>query len=243
MFVIIWRMIPPDAPQPRQEAAGLEAAPAWATLRSVLTSIPALAGISIALWSSVANESVTLVFGLWLSDSFGLQIAALAGASAVIGLAELSGESLVALITDRIGKGRAVLLGLALNTLVSVLLPVIGRNELGALVGLFFFYFSFEFMVVSQVPLMSETVVQARGTVMAVNLVGSGVGRSVGAVLSTFVYTRAGFGTVTLLAAGFNLLAILALAEMQGRITVMPRLLAWRRARLARNATGPKGGA
>ncbi len=240
MFFIIWRTIPPDASYSAAGAGAAGVTPAWSTLRSVLTSIPALAGISIALWASLANESVNLVFGLWLSDSFGLQIAALAGASAVIGLAELSGESLVALITDRIGKGRAVFLGLTVNTVASVLLPVIGRTEPGALVGLFCFYFSFEFMLVSQLPLMSETVAQARGTVMAVNLVGFGVGRTIGAALSTFIYTRAGFPAVTLLAAGFNVLAILALAEMQGRITVVPRLLAWRRARLARNTAGSK---
>ncbi len=241
MFVILWRMLPPDAPHAVEAIEPTSSTPARSSLRAVLTSIPALAGISIALWSSIANESVNLVFGLWLSDSFGLQIAALAGASAVIGLAELSGESLVALITDRIGKGRSVLLGLAVNSAVSVLLPHIGRTQLGALVGLFFFYFSFEFMVVSQLPMMTETVTQARGTVMAVNLVGSGVGRSIGAALSTFVYARAGFPAVTLVAAGFNLLAILALAEMQGRITILPRLLAWRRTLVNKDNAGPRG--
>lgn len=240
MFLAIWRMIPDDGPR---AAAGeaRAAAPVWSNLRTVLTTIPALAGISIALWSSVANESVNLVFGLWLSDSFGLQIAALAAASAVIGLAEFSGESLVALITDRIGKGRAVFLGLAVNTLIAVLLPVIGHTEAGALVGLFFFYFSFEFMLVSQLPMMSETVAHARGTVLAVNLVGFGVGRSAGAALSTFVYARLGFPAVTLVAAGFNVLAILALAEMHGRITLVPRVLAWARTLRARHNTNTTG--
>ena len=232
MFVILWRMIPPDAPPPRE--AGAPAAPAWSSLRAVLTSVPALAGVSIALWSSLANESVNLVFGLWLSDSFGLQVAALAGASAVIGLAELGGESLVALLTDRIGKGRAVLFGLAVNALAAVLLPLVGRTEPGALAGLFLFYISFEFMVVSQLPMMTEAVPQARATVMAANLVGFGVGRAAGATLATLVYASVGFPVVTLLAAGFNLLAILALAEMQHRTGLARRLLAWLRALKAR---------
>src|SRR5512142_3233929 len=177
MFIIMARMIPRDQPV---RAEGAPAAPATATLKAVLTSVPALAGITIALCSSIANESVNLIFGVWLEDSFGLQIAALAGASAVIGLAELSGESLVALITDRLGKGRAVLLGLSLNTVAALLLPVIGRTEAGALVGLFLFYITFEFTLVSQLPLMTETVTQARGTVMAMNLMGFSVGRSIG---------------------------------------------------------------
>ncbi|MCK7467040.1 MAG: hypothetical protein MZU91_02035 [Desulfosudis oleivorans] len=59
----------------------------------MLTNIPALAAISIALWASAANELVNLIFGVWLEDSFGLKIAALAGASAVIGLSELGGRT------------------------------------------------------------------------------------------------------------------------------------------------------
>jgi predicted MFS family arabinose efflux permease len=227
MFAVIWRMIPHDRPAAIEFQEGALPAPIWTNLQTVLMSIPALAGISIALWSAMANESVNLVFGLWLADSFGLQIAALAGASAVIGLAELSGESLVALITDRIGKPRSVFLGLAANTAASILLPFLGRSEAGALVGLFFFYISFEFTLVSQLPMMTETVARARGTVMAVNLVGFSVGRSIGALVSTFVYARAGFPAVTWAAAGFNLLAILALAEMQEKITIVPRFISW----------------
>ncbi len=235
MFVIMARMIPHDRPD---RAEGAPATPALANLRAVLTSIPALAGISIALWSSMANESVNLIFGVWLADSFRLQIAALAGASAVIGVAELSGESLVALITDRIGKGRAVLLGLSLNTAAALLLPAIGRTEAGALVGLFLYYITFEFTVVSQLPLMTETVTQARGTVMAMNLMGFGLGRSIGALLSTFIYGRFGFGGVTVASAVFNVLAILALAEMQRKIQIVPRLAAWLSTKSAKKSEG-----
>jgi predicted MFS family arabinose efflux permease len=85
-------------------------------------------------------------------------------------------------------------------------------------------------MVVSQLPMMTETVRQARGTVMAVNLMTFGLGRSLGALLSTFIYARWGFPAVTLVAGIFNVLAILALAEMQQKITLVPRLIRWLRA-------------
>jgi MFS transporter, DHA1 family, inner membrane transport protein len=227
MFLVIWKMIPHDRPAAPGTEGTPPRAPAWANLQTVLTSIPALAGISIALWASTANEMVNLVFGIWLADSFGLQIAALAGASAVIGLAELSGESLVALVTDRLGKGRAVMLGLMVNTVASILLPFIGRTQVGALAGLFLFYISFEFMVVSQLPMMTETVAHARGTVMALNLMTFGLGRSLGALLSTFIYVKWGFPTVTLIASGFNVLALLALAEMHEKTAIVPRFLGW----------------
>ena len=192
--------------------------------------MPALAGISIALWASAANEVVNLVFGVWLSDSFGLQIAALAGASAVIGLAELGGESLVATITDRIGKPRAVAAGLAANIAASALLPWIGRTEAGALAGLFLFYISFEFLVVSQLPMMTEVVPAARATADRPQLdrIRDRALRRA-RMLATLIYSRLGFGPITMVAIVFDVLALLALAEMQRKITLLPRLAAWLR--------------
>jgi predicted MFS family arabinose efflux permease len=220
MLLVLWQVIPHDG-------RNRQSAPALANIQSVLRSIPALAGISIALWSSAANEMVTLVFGLWLTDSFGMKIAALAGASAVIGLAELGGEGLVATVTDRIGKPRAVALGLAANIGASALLPWIGRTEAGALAGLFLFYLSFEYLVVSQIPMMTEVVPAARATTIALNSIGFSIGRSGGALLSTLIYTRLGFLPVTAVAVVFNILALLALAEMQQRLHIVGRLLAW----------------
>jgi predicted MFS family arabinose efflux permease len=221
MFIVIWWVIPQTdvhyQPDPSSRVH-------W---RVILTSIPALACASIALWSSAANEMVNLIFGVWLSDSFGLQIAALAGASAVIGFAELSGEGLVALVTDRIGKPRAILAGLTGNMIASLLLPFIGRTEVGALIGLFLFYLSFEYLTVSQIPMMTEAVPKARATALALNLIGFSIGRGLGALLSTFVYQRFGFLIVTLIAIVFNTFAMLALAEMQRKIVILPHILEW----------------
>jgi predicted MFS family arabinose efflux permease len=228
MFVVVWRMIPRDDSQDGMDRPGQQVTgDSHQNLQAIMASIPALAGISIVLWAGAANEMVNLIFGVWLSNSFGLQIAALAGASVVIGLSELSGEGLVALTTDRIGKPRAVALGLIGNILASILLPFIGRTEAGALVGLFLFYLSFEYMVVSQLPLMTESVPQARATVMAFNLIGFGIGRSLGALLSTFIYLRLGFLSVTLIAAVFNVFALVALAEVQEKIILLPYFIAW----------------
>lgn len=222
MIGVIWWLIPGDG-------GTMRAAPALSHLRAVVHSVPALAGVSIALWASAANETVNLVFGVWLGDAFGLQIAALAGASAVIGLAELGGEGLVATITDRMGKPQAVGAGLAANMAAAALLPYIGRTEAGALAGLFLFYISFEFMLVSQLPMMTEVVPAARATTIALNSIGLGLGRSAGALLSTFVYARLGFGAVAMMAVLFNVLALLALAEMQKKLSLLPALVAWMR--------------
>ncbi len=224
MFLVVWWMVP------RADHASQElAATSVKNVRAVLTNLPALAGISIALWASAANELVNLIFGVWLEDSFGLKIAALAGASAVIGLSELSGEGLVALTTDRLGKPRALSLGLIGNILASVLLPIVGRTEIGALVGLFLFYITFEYVLVSHIPLMTEVMPSARATLLSFNVTGHSLGRMIGALIATFVYERFGFLPVTLIAILFNVFALLALAELTQKITILPRIVAWMR--------------
>lgn len=209
MFAIVWWMMP------RQDANHVPARNPWANFGMVLKNVPAMAGISIALWASAGNELVSLIFGIWLEDSFGLQIAALAGASAVIGLSELSGEGLVALLTDRIGKPRALALGLSANAVAAVLLPFIGRTEVGALIGLFLFYITFEYTLVSHIPMITELVPGARATTMAFNVSGHSIGRAIGAFMAPFIYKQYGFLFVSLLTVVFNLLGILALRRMQ----------------------------
>jgi len=185
-----------------------------ANMRAVLTFAPALAGLSIGLFASTANELVNVLFGVWLEQSFGLKIAALGVAAMVIGFSELSGEGLVAIFVDRLGKPRSVALGLFINSLAALALPVLGRTEAGALVGLFFFYFSFEFSIVSCMPMMTEVLPGSRATLMAFNVAFISFGRAIGAPLSTLLY-RFGFSTVTVAAIFFNLLALLALRRMQ----------------------------
>lgn len=209
MFAVIWWMAP------RQDTNHVPARNPWANFGVVLRNTTALAGISIALWASAANELVNLIFGVWLEDSFGLQIAALAGASAVIGLSELSGEGLVALLTDRIGKPRALVLGLSANTAMAILLPFIGRTEVGALIGLFLFYITFEYTLVSHIPMVTELIPGARATVMAFNVTGHSLGRAIGAFLAPFIYRQFGFMFVALLAVVFNIIGLLAVGRLQ----------------------------
>ena len=55
--------------------------------------------------------------------------------------------------------------------------------------------------------------------------VGFGIGRSLGALLSTFIYVRLGFPAVTAVAVLFDLFGLLALAEMQGKISLLSHLI------------------
>jgi predicted MFS family arabinose efflux permease len=193
-----------DSAKPVHHAAGL-----FGNVKAIFTSPIVLVAFSISMSITAANEVVNLMFGVWLEDSFKLQIAALAGASAIIGLSELGGEGLVALFVDRVGKVRAAGYGIVANCLAAILLPIIGRSAMGALIGLFFFYITFEFTIVSMIPLMTEVMPSARATTLAFTGASNGIGRFIGATLAPILYGF-GFSSVTGAAVIFNLLGLVA---------------------------------
>ena len=193
-----------DSAKPVRHASGI-----FGNVKAIFSSPGTLIALSIGMTVSAANEVVNLMFGVWLEDSFKLQIAALAGASAVIGLSELGGEGFVALFVDKIGKVRATGLGIVTNCLAAVILPVIGRTQTGALVGLFLFYITFEFTIVSIIPLMTEVMPAARATTLSFAGAGHSIGRAAGALLAPVLYGL-GFSFVTGAAILFNLLGFAA---------------------------------
>ena len=199
---------------PRDEANVGKPATVRRNFGRVFSSIPALAGLSVGLWITVANEIVNLIFGVWLEDSFGLQIAALGASAAVIGFSEVGGEGLSALLADKLGKERAVGYGITVNIIAALLLPLLGGSTIGALTGLFLFYISFEFTLVCTIPLMTEIMPTARATLMSFNVASLSLGRAIGAPLATFLY---GFGFPFVVAGTvfFNILALFALRKLE----------------------------
>jgi predicted MFS family arabinose efflux permease len=215
IFAVLYIMLPKDKKPFKETRSRLP-------FEIILTSVPALAGLTVGLLASAGNEVVNLIFGVWLEDSFGLQIAALGAASAIIGLSELGGEGLVAAFVDRLGKLRAIGLGLVANCLAALALIFLGRTQAGALVGLFFFYLTFEFTLVSSIPLMTELLPSARATLMAFNVAALSMGRALGDLLAPRLYTL-GFWYVVLGAVGFNLMALVALRKIKFSTRQEPR--------------------
>jgi predicted MFS family arabinose efflux permease len=201
---ILFSVLPPD-PAPNQTRPGF-----YRNLGSVFRSTSALAGLSVTLLFCFANELVNLIFGVWLEDAFGLQIAALGAASIVIGLAELGGEGLVGAITDRLGKKRAVAIGLLCLAAATLTLPYLGQTLPGAIFGLFLLYLTFEFAIVSSIPMMTEILPETRATLMAVNLASASLGRAMGAMAIPVLYSL-GFSATLVASFAINLIALLAL--------------------------------
>jgi len=80
---------------PHDTISGERTTNVFSNIQKVIGFTPALAGLAVGVFCSAANEVINLVFGVWMEATFGLQIAALGAAAAVIGFAEVGGESLV----------------------------------------------------------------------------------------------------------------------------------------------------
>ena len=203
-FLAVLLLIPPDSSSANKTQSIQE------NFNLVWRSGIALAGLGVMLLICTANQLVNVVFSVWLNQSFGLQIAALGGASALIGIAELLGEGGVSAIADRIGTRKALRYGLITSVLSSILLPLVGGTTTGAFVGLFLFYLTFEFTIVSLIPLMTSVLPEARGTVMALSIASANLGRGLGSWIAAPMF-RGGFWVNALAAGIVNLLATLLL--------------------------------
>ncbi len=174
-FGLIFWIIPGDPP-PNKGQPGL-----WRSMAALLANKVTLTGLIFSALIVAANEVVSLVFGVWLEDSFNLKLAALGAASAVIGLSELAGEGLTAILVDRLGKLRAIGMGILANCVSIGLLLLLGHTVAGALLGLFLFFMTFEYTVVCSIPLMTELAPQRRATLISMNVAAHSVGRAAGA--------------------------------------------------------------
>lgn len=203
-FMVLMVMVPADGP-----ASG--ARPGLITnFGTVLASRAALAGLAVTALTAAGNQVVNVVFGVWLNESFAFQVAALGGASAVIGAAELLGEGGVSLISDRLSKKKAVLVGVLANSASALALIVLGSTRWGAVLGLFLVYLTFEFTIVSAIPMMTGVLPEARATLMALNLATISLGRGLGSLAAAPLYAR-GFAVNLIFGAAVNLLAAAAL--------------------------------
>ncbi|MGF1504841.1 MAG: MFS transporter [Anaerolineae bacterium] len=180
----LMRLVQPDGPTDQADIK-----PPLSGLGTVVQSRAALAGIVFGVVTGVANEVVNISYGIWLERSFGLVVTALGLTAGVIGVADLLGEGVVIGLVDRIGKRRLLIVGLLANSAAAIALPFWGNlGTIGALVGLFVFYGTFEIIIVGSIPLMTEIVPAARATMMGGYFASWSVGRALGALGGPFIF-------------------------------------------------------
>jgi len=206
-LLLTWRSHPA-----RHTAPNSSPPPARASTFAQVSALrPAALALAVSFLLMMANDNVFIVYGAWMEDQFGLAVSAVGVASIVVSLAELAAEGTSAGIVDRLGKRRAVLTGLLLNVLAYLLLPRLAGTLVSALVGVALMFVTFEFSIVSMLPLMSELVPEARGTVMALNSAAMAAGRVVSSLTGPRLWLAGGLPLNTIVSACVVLVASLIL--------------------------------
>jgi predicted MFS family arabinose efflux permease len=178
-------------------------------LKEIFRIVP-LMGLLLAIVVVIANQLVSIVFGLWLEQSYNLRLDELGAASSIIGIAGIAGVFTAIWLTDRLGKRRALIIGLIINSLSCLALSLVSSHLWSTLVVLFIFYLTFEFNLTSLLPLMTSLSDKARGAFMAATLAMISLGDSIGALLGPLLF-QGGMMANALVAIFFNLVGLFLL--------------------------------
>jgi len=186
----------------------------WATWRRLLRRRPVYILLLTSLLLTLANEIPFIVYGAWLETAFGLSLSALGIASILVGLAEAAAEIGTTVITDRLGKRRSVLAGLLGLAASLVLLPWLSALGLiAALTAVVLMLITFEFGIVSLIPLATELAPDARASLLSLNLTAFSLGRILGAAAGGWLWQwQEDISLHALIGASCALLAALLLA-------------------------------
>jgi predicted MFS family arabinose efflux permease len=191
-----------------QGAGSITVRQAW---QVVLRTRSALAALGVTALIMLAHELLFVVYGTWMETNFSLSLSTLGLATAVIGAGELFGELSAGGLVDRLGKRRAIAIGLTLTAASYFVWPLSSRALVPALISLFALLFFFEFTFVATLPLITELVPQARATMVSLNGMVDHLGRSLGALVALPLWSLAGLWGNGLAAATATLLAVVLL--------------------------------
>ncbi len=154
---------------------------------------------------------ILIAHGAWLQTEYGLNPSALGLVALSQGVADLCGSVLVSLITDRIGKKRAVQAGMLGSALIYSSLPIINVGLALVTVVLALMRFAVQYGIVSAIALISEQAPDRRGKVISLAMALSLLGGTLSGFSGPWMYTNFGVWGLGPLSAGCALLAFILL--------------------------------
>lgn len=153
-----------------------------------------------------ASQSLFVTFGAWLADDFQFGATGIAVVGFALGAGELLSSMGSARYTDRLGKERSVVLGVALMVPSAVVLAAFNSTLGVGLLALAIFIIGFEYGVVSMLPLATNLVAASPGKGLGL-VIGAGTfGRGVLTFVATVLYERVGIAGAALAAIVCSLL-------------------------------------
>jgi DHA1 family inner membrane transport protein len=207
--VVTWRRVDDSPPAARPGPVRVETSVAATATRLSLAGWFAVVGV-VAL--VCASEALFVTFGAWLKDDFDVNDGVLAAATFGLGAMELGASSLSSARTDRWGKERSVIGGALVMSVAAAGLLTMNDWALPGMVAVAIFIGSFEFSIVSAIPIAGDLVPGSPARGLALLMASSAIGRGITTIPTTWLYDRHGIGASATLAAGWTLVAAALMA-------------------------------
>lgn len=154
--------------------------------------LSAWSAIGITGLNMFAIMHVMIIHGGWLQAEYGLSPSRLGTVALIFGLADLTASVLVSVFVDRIGKRRSVMIGVAGMAAGCAVMPLLNTSLVLAVISIMAPRMFFEFAVVSNFPLLSEQVPDARGKVMSLAMSAGLLGATLAGLTGPAAYLRLG---------------------------------------------------
>ena len=209
-FFLILRLMPEDGPADRQNTASV--AKLAANWKQIMKNRRVLGILGFAFFMALGSDTLFVVYGAWLEQSYGLSLAAIGLGTILIGMAEVAGEAITAFFSDRVGLLRTIFIGMVLTAGAYFLLPVLDRGVPYVLGGLFVVFLCFEFTIVTAMGLTTELMPELRASTMSAFYAIGGLGRVAGAFCGGLAWSHTGIFFISLIAGGCTLAALTCMA-------------------------------
>ena len=178
-------------------------------IASILRNRSAIAFLLVWLLVFLSFENVQIGYASWFETQFGLSAQQRGMTQTLFGVFEIAASAGSSLFLDRMGKKRGVTGGLIILLIGYGMILIFGPLALWlGLAAMSVAFLGFEFSVVSSLSIASEQVPHSRGTMLALGVMMSGLGRMVGAVSGSALIADAGFGAAALLSALLSAAAV-----------------------------------
>lgn len=169
----------------------------WHSLGLVLRQRSAVVSILVVpVWAAIPT-GLMVYLAAWMEQTFLVSETQVGLAFSLVGVGALVGNTLTALISDRLGKKRSAVIGLAVTSIAAAVLPR-WHGLAGVLATLTVFFAALEFCAGSLFALMTELVPSARGTMMSLVSLANGIGTGAVPVIMGRMFVTRGYPPITL---------------------------------------------
>lgn len=147
----------------------------------------------------VALMQFNLAYGAWFTDQYSAGPLELGTVALLLGSFDLCASVSVSIFTDRLGKRRSVLLGVAGALLGYAALPMLNIGFGPAVIAFAVTRGFAEFFIVSIITLLSEQAPKQRAKVMTINVAAMQIGFTIAGFSGPWLYTHYGVAGLSLI--------------------------------------------